>query len=412
LSALKRFLKTLKRKFYVLDNERLAIGAAAILGLLLLLPLLIIVPDLFASSWLVDLLSILAVYSGFVAGGAYIGRLFNLITARPFKTAKNEKTKVTTVLNKEVVMGRRIGMQEKELTPTGMLFGAGLALIGILLHLAIPFFNVFSYFAYALIMLGYACTFGGLFNRLGSSMDNTRLPQEKKAILLGTACGFILALSCVIVCLATGTLPIVALSSISKVFFDLFILNKTFFTFTFILSVSSLAASIFDYFAKACCFFMYYYLGNPEKELIERLESRFHEYRGAFWGLAIGLLLAIGIVTCLALSGSLAVGPLTLGITSIFIVMSCNTAIPALFSRLGRVLDGMNRAAKPLDDPKKVEELPHTLHQREEATVSNDKSLPLPRCYSCPVLFFKKPNNNDELNSIESQNSFSCSLNI
>jgi hypothetical protein len=101
LLSSKQILKRIKDIASKIDNERLAIAIVAILGLGLLLPLIIISPGLLESEWFLNILGVLAEYGSFIAGGAYIGRLFNLFTARSFITEdKKEKTKVTTLLNK------------------------------------------------------------------------------------------------------------------------------------------------------------------------------------------------------------------------------------------------------------------------------------------------------------------------
>ncbi len=344
LSILKKTKKILSK----LDNERLAIATVTFVGLSLLLFLIIAAPELLESEWFLNILSVLAEYGSFIAGGAYIGRLCNLFTARLFTENNKEKTKVTTVLNNEVVMGRLIKNQEKGLTPVGMLLGMALAIACIVLHATIPFVNVFSYFAYILFILGYACALGGLFNRLGSSMDGSRLSQEKRAILFGAVFGLFFALGLIALLAVTGTLPFVAVAGISKVFFDLFLLHKTLFTITFILSLTSLSTSFFDYFAKAYCFLKYSFnLHGEDDKLNVCVESRYHEYRGAFLGLMAGTLLAIGISTGLVVTGGLIAVPIAVGTTLFLTTITCGSVVSALFSRIGRVIDGFSRACIP-----------------------------------------------------------------
>lgn len=394
MTSLKKKLKAIKEKLTQLDNERLAIAAVSLLGLGLLLPLLIVAPGLLESEWFLTILTVLAEYASFIAGGAYIGRLLNLFTARSFKTGtQKEKTKVTTLLNKEVVMTRRIGVQEKELTSVGMLLGMGLAIACIALHIILPFFNVFSYFTYLIFTLGYACAVGGLFNRLGSSMDGTRLSQEKKAILFGAIFGLAVALSLVAVLAATGTLPLVAVGGISKVFFDLFVLHKTLFTLIFIFSITSLTTSFFDYFTKAYCFLKYSFR-SKDALLIERLASRYHEYRGAFLGLAAGCLLTIGIVTGLALTGGLAAAPpLALAATLFITTITCNSVISALFSRIGRVIDGLKRpsSTKIIEEKDKDPTVVVSINNGYVQEMKKTTFTPLlGRSHSCSSFFQKK----------------------
>lgn len=339
-------LHKIKEKLRKLDNERLAIGAVSILGFALLLPLLIVTPGLLESEWFLNLLSVPAEYANFIANGSYIGRLLNLLTANSFKTEGSQlKTKVTTILSSEVVMGRPIGRREKWFTPVGMLLGMILAIVFIALHAAVPFVNVFSYFAYILFVLGYVCGLGSLFNRLGSSLDGTRLRQEKKAILFGVILGLLVSLCLIVILATTGTLPFVAVAGISKVFFDLFVLHKVLFSLTFVLSITSSSASFFDYFSKAYCFLKYKGLGIKDDKLTERIESRKHEYQGAFLGLTTGCLLTLSIIMGLALTGGLAAAPIAVCSTLFMVTVICTSVSAALFSRIGRVIDGIVRSS-------------------------------------------------------------------
>jgi hypothetical protein len=352
LLSLKKLFKLAKEKLRKLDNERLAIAAVSVVGLGLLVPLLLVVPGLVESEWFLNLLSIFEEYAGFISTGAYIGRLLNLRSARPFITEKQEqKTKVTTLLNKEAVIGRSIGIREKELTPVGMLLGMILAIIGIVLQGSIPFLSVFSYFSYVLYVAAYACSVGGLFNRLGSCMDDTRLLQEKTAILLGAILGLLLALSCIVFLMVTGTLPLVAIVGISKVFFDLFVLHKTFFVFAFIAGVTGLTTSCCDYFTKAYCFLKCKYgLDRGDSAINNCVASRYHEYRGALLGSVTGCFLACTIATVLTLAGCLVTSPFTVGITLFVTLITCSSVTAALCSRIGRLMDGMKRVSKSLKE--------------------------------------------------------------
>src|ERR1044072_8393224 len=112
-------IESAKKKIFTLDNERLAIGIISIIGVGLLLPLLVIAPGLFESEWFLNLLIVPAEYGSFIADGAYLGRLWNLFTARPY--ANGKKTKIRNFLSQEVVINRQIGFAEKLFTPLGML---------------------------------------------------------------------------------------------------------------------------------------------------------------------------------------------------------------------------------------------------------------------------------------------------
>lgn len=327
-----------RKKIINLDNERLAIAIISIVGLGLLLPLIIIAPGLFESEWFLNLLTVPAEYGSFVADGAYLGRLWNLFTARPY--ANGKKTKLRNFLNQDIIINRQMGYAEKLFTPIGMLLGVSLGIFCLCLHAVIPFWETFSYFAYILFILSYACALGGLFNRLASSYDGARLKQEKMAIFIGVFLGLIMALSLFSVLMLTGTMPFVAVIGISKPFIDLLLLHKFLFALPFILSLTSITTSFFDYCAKAYCF-LKYICGTEDESVKERIESRYYEYKTAFLGINFGCLLALGIIVGLCVMGSL-VGPSIAVAATIFATLIiCNNVLAALFSRLGRFIDGI-----------------------------------------------------------------------
>lgn len=346
-------IEKIKKKIIKLDNERLAIGLISILGLGLLLPLLIIAPGLFESEWFLNLLTVPAEYGSFVADAAYFGRLLNLFTARPY--ANGKRTKIRNFLSQEIIINRQIGYAEKLFTPIGMLLGISLGIFCIFLHAVIPFWNAFSYFAYILFILGYACALGGLFNRLASSFDGTRLKQEKLAITVGVTLGLLIALSLFTLLVLTGTMPFVAVIGISKPFIDLLLLHKFLFALPFVLSLTSITTSCFDYFSKAYCFLKYIW-GTQDESINERIESRYYEYKAAFFGISFGCLLALGITIGLCLAGSFVATPIAIAATIFVTIIICNNVLAALFSRLGRFIDGIIHVSTVQKGPLQVDE--------------------------------------------------------
>jgi hypothetical protein len=376
-------LQDSKKKIEKLDNERLAIGFISIIGIGLLVPLLVIAPALFESEWFLNLVTIPAEYGSFIAGGAYLGRLWNLFTARPY--AEGKKTKVRTLFNQEVIINRQIGYAEKLFTPVGMCLGVSLGIFCISLHAVIPFLGVFSYFAYILFILSYACALGGLFNRLASSFDGTRLAEEKTAIFIGVVVGLLLAISLFTLLILTGTMPFVVVIGISKPFIDLLALHKFLFALPFVLSLTSLTTSFFDYFAKAYCFLKY--KGGTEDELLnECIQSRNVEYLGAFLGISLGCLLALGITTGLVATGSLIATPIVITATIFVTILICNNVLAALFSRIGRFIDGVKRLYTTL----KFLEINKEIKSDELISSHNIFSLVVPSKYST-----KDPNDNE-----------------
>jgi hypothetical protein len=332
------FIEKTKKKIANLDNERLAIGFISILGWGLLFPLVVIAPGLFESEWFLNLLIIPAEYGSFLADAGYLGRLWNLLTARPDDNSK--KTKIRNFLGQEIIINRQIGQAEKLFTPIGMLLGVSLGIFCLSLHAVIPFWDVFSYFAYILFILGYACTLGGLFNRLASSFDGTRLKQEKVSIFVGLVLGLLIALSLFTLVMLTGTMPFVVVIGISKPFIDLLLLHKFLFALPFVLSLTSITTSCFDYFAKAYCFLKYIW-STKDEFVNERIGSHYYEYQSAFFGIIFGCLLASGIIIGLTLAGSFVATPIVIAATIFASIIICNNVLAALFTRLGRFIDGI-----------------------------------------------------------------------
>lgn len=343
-------IKKIKKKIINLDNERLGIAFISLVGLGLLFPLVVIVPGLVESEWFLNLLTVPAEYGAFISEGAYLGRLWNLLTARSY--ANGKKTKIRTFLNQEIVINRKIGYAEKLFTPMGMLLGVSLGIFCLALHAVIPFWETFSYFAYFLFILGYACALGGLFNRLASSVDGARLEQEKIAIFVGLVIGLLISLSLFSALAVTGTMPFIAIIGISKPFIDLLLLHKFLFALPFVLSLTSLTTSCFDYVAKAYCFFKYL-CGTNDEAINERVKSRYYEYQTAFLGIIFGCLLALGISFGLFFTGSLIAGPIAIAGTIFATIIICNNVLAALFSRLGRLFDGIiDVSTAPKEDSK------------------------------------------------------------
>jgi hypothetical protein len=404
-------LESVKKKLIHLDNERLAIGVVTFLGVALLIPILILTPELIESFNPSFLFEILAQYGSFIAGGAYLGRFVNIMTACLIEAPPlPDKTHVTTIFNDQVIVGRPIRDCEKTLTPIGMLLGGGLAIACIVLHCAVPYLSVFSYFAYVLFALGGVCTVGGLFNRIGSSCDGTRLEQEKKTILVGSIIGILLAVALIVFLCSTGTLPFVAVAGVTKVFFGLFAANKTLFILMGGLTLVSITTSCFDYLAKSYCFLKYRFkFGAQDESLETRLRTRYHEYQGAFLGGVTACLAIIAISAALFLSGVfIGAAPWVVGATLLLICITCLSVIPSLFSRIGRLIDGVKRGAstttvlssdQPTVSERPVPEIEGSLHhqilyapylfiEKQKEEDCSHRPVSLKRAASCPSIFY------------------------
>ncbi len=366
-------IEKIKKKIIKLDNEHLAIGLISILGFGLLLPLLIIAPGLFESEWFLNFITVPSEYGSFLADAGYFGRLWNLCTARPCENGK--QTKIRNFLNQEIIIDKRIGYAEKLFTPIGMLLGVSLGIFCVSLHAIIPFWDIFSYFSYILFILGYACLLGGLFNRVASSFDGARLKQEKISIFIGVSLGLVIALSLLAVLMVTGNIPFVVVIGISKPFIDLLILHKFLFALPFVLSLTSITTSCFDYFAKAYCFLKYIW-GTQDESINERIESRYYEYKAAFFGISFGCLLVLGITIGLCLAGNLVATPIAIAATIFATIIICNNVLAALFSRLGRLIDGIIRVSTVQKGTSQIDE-PSFIDANCLASKRRSLSLPL-----------------------------------
>lgn len=76
-----------------MDNERLGIAFISLVGLGLLFPLVVIAPGLVEFEWFLNLLTVPAEYGAFISEGAYLGRLWNLLTDRSYANGKKLRLK-------------------------------------------------------------------------------------------------------------------------------------------------------------------------------------------------------------------------------------------------------------------------------------------------------------------------------
>jgi hypothetical protein len=327
------FFKVFWTKLKNFDNERWGILGAGLCAIPIFL-VLCLSPGLIESQWFVNLLIFPAVYGTFIAIGAYLGRMFNLGTFQGSQSS--DQFQVHTLIKKNVRTTRPIGLLEKALTIIGFIIGIGLA-IACCCQIAVPFASVLSVFAYLIFVLGYACNVAGLFNRLGSAMDGTRLKQEKKAILISVALGVLFSALSLILLSITGAWPFVEQTAITQFFYELSSsLPLGLLVPVFLASSVSVITSCFDYGTKSCCF-LRFLLGSSDAALNARIDQRYHEYHGALIGFIIGLSIAAIFTFCFLTSGV----SIPSMVTVIFIAVTCTSVLSSVSSRIGRVIDGL-----------------------------------------------------------------------
>lgn len=119
--------------------------------------------------------------------------------------------------------------------------------------------------------------------------------------------------------------------------------------------MTSLTTSCFDYVAKAYCFFKYLCGTNDDEAINEWVKSRYYEYQTAFLGIIFCCLLALGISFGLFFTGSLIAGSIAIAGTIFATIIICNNVLAALFSRLGRLFDGIIDVSTPPKEDYKTE---------------------------------------------------------
>lgn len=328
------FFKLFWTKLKNFDNERWGIFGAGLCAIPIFLILCFVSPGLIESQWFVNLLIFPAVYGTFIAIGAYLGRIFNLGTFQGSQSS--DQFQVHTLVKKNVRTTRPIGLLEKVLTTVGFIIGIGLA-IACCCQIAVPFVSVLSVFAYLIFVLGYACNVAGLFNRLGSAIDGTRLKQERNAILISIALGCVFSALSLILLSITGAWPFVEQPAITNFFYELSSsLPLGLIVPVFLASSVSVITSCFDYGTKSYCF-LRYLLGSADSALNARIGQRYHEYHGALIGFIIGLSIAAIFSFCFLTAGI----SIPSMVTVIFIAVTCTSVLSSVSSRIGRVIDGL-----------------------------------------------------------------------
>lgn len=364
-----------------MDNSRWAMLISALLSLGLLSALIALGAITGVEStpeWLVGLFTVTGFVGGITAASTYMGRLLDgfisffktrgqskyhiyvaSLASLLAKTA-NEKTQSNTPQ-----IGTKISKKEIIFTLVGVLFGIGIALTIALTGGIVPLAVILP-FGFAVALFAFNCVniFGGLANRLGSSLGvftqwvknrfrsddeknkkqkeqcvlngkpplPPRLAGERAAILLAIVAGVIITVA-LIASFAAGGVGVAGITAFFIGASKFACLNALLFG----LSFTGLLASAVDYFARAACYLRHLVSKNYE---VEYMQQKRHEYRGAFIGVILGASIGVVTIATLAiLASSLFVGPGG-AFALIMIFIAASSIFGGLGSRFGRLLDG------------------------------------------------------------------------
>ncbi len=342
---------TLWAKLKVFDHYRRTALAMLPISFSLILYLILMQGDGFLlPEWFLDLIIVPAFAGNLLSGSTYIGRGLDLVPQAP-------------------------GIKEKIGTWLGIGLGIAVGIAATVLHDSIPFVSSLSGVANAIFTLGQISVFAGFGNRIGSSLDKSRLPNEQKAIgaasLIGFGAGLALFLtSSVALVSVVGITSFVTLGAAIP-----FWLGGILFVTTF----SSTLASFADYTTKAFNFVKS--KSSPDEKTERRVNERFHEYRGSFCGVGAGFIVGSVIVGALLVTQPhIFVGILGV-IAATLVITTSISVIGGLCSRVGRLLDGFKQ--------KKILEVPAEKMVSSPAQtiklLNENKPDPTPLLRSAPI---------------------------
>lgn len=351
---------TLREKLLKLDNFRWALMLGLPIALAILIPLLAagaitgiyLIPD-----WLVNLFFVPSFIGGLTAAAGYIGRLIDGFTN--WLSGKGRSTTLASELSGQKLNKTPTSPWEILFTLIGVAIGIAITLALILSGVGVPFAGILP-FGLACIVFGLSNinTFAGLANRLGSSIgaipvlfgkakdeydQKSRLIEERVAVFLAILIGLAIGLALVFT-MGAGLVPVGGITA----FFIGMHLPAAATGALFTLSFAGTLASATDYFARAGSYAKYLILKHGLHDKTQRMtdmesyiSGRTHEYRGAFVGVSIGLIIgAIAIGVLLATQPYLFAGVLG-AVALIMVAVAATSIIGGLAARIGRYLDGL-----------------------------------------------------------------------
>ncbi len=280
------------------------------------------------SALMIDFVVIPSFIARFISASSYIGRLRDAWGVSKAVDANYEQLgpvpKVATVLSGAASTDRVIGFWERWATTLGVLLGIVVGVSAAALHAAVPLLGSLNVVAYPLYVGGFIGIIGGLFNRVGVSIDGKRDKTEMTMMCVGAALGFALSVAM----LATSSAALAIIPGVTP-----FIAGAAFPAWlgaaTFVLIASSIFASAADYLGKSVSYFRSFFDAQFNQDLIPRL----HEHRGALLGVVLGTGMGLAVVLTLPLSGlaGAAIGSL--------IILTCMGVMGGLVARTARLAD-------------------------------------------------------------------------
>lgn len=313
-------IKSIWLTFTRLDYYRKAILLSLPIAGFLLIYLLISNPaSLLLTEKFLDLITIPAFVGNIISGSSYVARSIDAY----FSQAKR------AVAGKWEKYGTMIGI--------GLGLAAGVALS--VLHFTMPFATTLFGFANVIFTVTQISCFSGLGNRVGNCVDGTSRPKFENNVIAGTGLLGTIAAVLLVVCSAAAYISIAGVTSFftGGALIPLWVSG-----FIFIGTFVGAWMSAADYLAKAINFVRTILdFSQTDKETIL---TKFHEYRGA----SIGVMLGIGIGT-IAVAVLLITQPHLLAgiagaVAAVMIITTSISVVGGLFSRIGRLIDGMTHA--------------------------------------------------------------------
>ncbi|GEM_PF-2968927 len=294
------FIKVIWLRFKRFDHYQRAMLFAIPISLLLLLYLFIVDADaLLLDEWFFDLMIAPAFVGGMLSGATYIGRNFD-----NFKKSSGKAERIGTLV--------------------GTLMGIGAAVLMAVLKVAMPFTGILYGLANAVFTLNTISSFGGIGNRIGSCIDDTRPKNERWAMGITVFIGAALGIFLVATALTAG----ISIMGITTFVTGGAALPAWIAGAIFVISFTSSLTSIADYSSKTINFIRSTYA-----------KDKFHEYRGACTGIGVGVIVGLVIVAAIVMTqpylfaGIMGIAAATL------VVATCAGIIGGLFSRMGRFID-------------------------------------------------------------------------
>lgn len=310
--------------------------------------------DVIYPDWFIDLISIPVFFGNQLSGSGYLGRSIDAALPKPIAgPAERTGTWIGCIL--------------------GLAAGIGFAII----REAVPYAKSLSVVADILFTLGTVAAFAGLGNRVGQCIDKKSRPASERKIvgvagLIGLVASIVIAAT-----MAASLVSIVGVTSFltAGAAVPLWVCG-----IAFVCSFTSAFASSADYVAKTTSYFRS--SSTTDEKIKDRVQDRFHEYRGAAVGISTGLIVSGIILGALLISQPYLLAGAAGVIAGIMVVMTCVSVLGGLFSRIGRLIDSYKKKTKPAPIEEKQALLEENAQQQElmqtiepEPSVRLDKKL-------------------------------------